>query len=139
MEAIFKHLKIILTFLGGILGWFLGPINSLVCSLISFVIVDYITGAVLAVQQNKLPGKIEVKEISKKITIFVMVGIGNVIDQYIIGAESTVRTMLIMFYLSNEGIIILENVANIGLPLPKRLINVIRQLNGINENQEDKP
>lgn len=139
MEAIFKHLKIILTFLGGILGWFLGPIDSLICSLISFVIVDYITGAVLAVQQNKLPGKIEIKEISKKITIFVMVGIGNVVDQYIIGAESTVRTMLIMFYLSNEGISILENVANIGLPLPKRLISVIRQLNGINENQEDKP
>lgn len=83
----------------------------------------------MAIHDKKISSEIGFKGISKKIIIFILVGVGNVIDQYIIGAGSSLRTLLIMFYLSNEGFSILENASSIGLPVPQKLKNVLQNLN----------
>lgn len=107
----------------------IGGFDSLIYALIAFVAIDYVTGVLLAVCEKKVSSDIGFKGIFKKIMIFVLVSLGNIIDQYIIGSGSSLRTMLIMFYLSNEGISIIENAGKIGLPLPQKLKDVIRQLN----------
>ena len=133
MNTGINYLKITFAAIAGVLGWFLGEINSLFYALIAFVVLDYITGVLLAICEKKVSSEIGFKGISKKVMIFILVGLGNVIDQYIIGSGSSLRTMLIMFYLSNEGISILENATNIGLPLPQKLKDVLLQVSKTDE------
>jgi len=98
------------------------------------VVIDYITGVFLAISKREVSSEIGFKGISKKVMIFIMVAVGNIIDKNVIGTGSSLRTMLIMFYLSNEGISIIENVALIGLPIPQKLKDTIQQL----RNADDK-
>lgn len=128
MDEAFKYVQLAFAFAGGILGAFLGGLDSLLYMLIGFVVADYITGISAAIVEKKLSSQIGFKGILQKIAIFVLVGLGHVIDSQMIGAGSTIRTAVIMFYLSNEGISITENVARIGLPLPKKLLDVLLQL-----------
>ena len=119
---------------GGALGWLFGGFDSLIYALIAFVVIDYITGVFLAILIREVSSEIGFKGICKKAMLFIMVAVGNIIDNYVIGSGSSIRTMLIMFYLSNEGISIIENVALIGLPIPQKLKDVIQQL----KNTDDK-
>lgn len=129
MNSIINIIKAITAFIGGVLGWFLGGFDTLIYALIAFVSIDYITGVWLAVLEKKVSSNIGFKGISKKMMIFVLVAFGNIIDQYVIGNGSALRSMLIMFYLSNEGISILENAGRMGLPLPQKLKEVMQKLN----------
>ncbi len=129
MNSIINIYKAISAFIGGVLGWFLGGFDTLIYTLIAFVSIDYITGVWLAVLEKKVSSDIGFKGISKKMMIFVLVSLGNIIDQLVIGNGSTLRCMLIMFYLSNEGISIIENAGKMGLPLPQKLKEVLQQLN----------
>ncbi|TEB15570.1 Holin family protein [Pelotomaculum sp. FP] len=122
------NLKKFLVLSSGVIGWYFGEINSLLYALIAFVTIDYVSGVLLAILEKKLSSEIGFKGISKKVMLFVLIGLGNIIDQYIIGSGSSLRTMLIMFYLSNEGISILENATKIGLPLPQKLKDILLQL-----------
>ena len=90
-------------------------------ALIVFVVADYITGVLCAINDKKLSSEVGFKGIAKKVLIFVLVGIGNIIDVSILKEGSAIRTAVIFFYLSNEGISILENSAHLGLPIPKAL------------------
>ncbi|HVJ49841.1 MAG TPA: phage holin family protein [Desulfitobacterium sp.] len=118
-----------LALLGGVLGWLLGGFNSLAYALVAFMSIDYITGVLLAIYEKNVSSDIGFKGICKKVLIFVLVSLGNIIDQYIIGSGSSLRTILIMFYLSNEGISILENAAKMGVPFPQKLKDVLQQIN----------
>lgn len=129
MNSIIDNIKFICATLGGALGWLLGGFNSLIYALIAFVMLDYMTGVILAIQEKKVSSEIGFKGISKKILIFILVAFGNIIDQYIFNTGSALRSMLIMFYLSNEGISIIENAGKMGLPLPQKLKTVIQKLN----------
>ncbi len=102
---------------------------SLIYALIAFVAIDYITGVLVAIHNRTVSSEIGFKGISKKVMIFALVALGNIIDQNIISSGSSIRTMIIMFYLSNEGISIIENAGKIGLPLPQKLKAILRQLN----------
>lgn len=97
-------------------------------ALLIFVIVDYITGVMCAIQDKRLSSAVGFIGICKKILIFLFVGIGHVIDAYIIGSGAVLRTACIFFYVSNEGVSIIENAAHIGLPVPQKLIAVLEQL-----------
>lgn len=130
MDNIFNYCKIISAFAGGVLGWVFGAVDSLIYALIAFVALDYITGVLLAIHDKKLSSEIGFRGICKKAMIFALVAVGHILDQYVIGTGSSLRTMLIMFYLSNEGISIIENAGKIGLPLPQKLKDAIQQLNG---------
>lgn len=115
---------------GGWLGWFLGGLDGFLYALIIFVIVDYITGIMVAIINKELSSEIGARGIFKKILIFILVGIAHIIDSRLIGEGSVIRTAVIFFYLSNEGISIIENSTRIGLPVPQKLKDVLAQLNG---------
>jgi len=116
-------------FVGGILEWLLGSFDSLLYALFAFVVIDYLTGILLAIGEEKISSDIGFKGISKKVMIFAMISLGNIIDHYILGSGSFLRSMLITFYLSNEGISILENSAKMGVPFPEKLKSVLLQIN----------
>lgn len=128
MNVILNHFKMFLVLLGGILGWLLGGFDSLINTLIAVVMIDYVTGILLAIYEKRVSSDIGFKGICKKILIFSLIALGNLIDQQIISLGSSLRTMLIMFYLSNEGISILENAAKIGVPFPQKLKDVLQQI-----------
>ena len=136
MKQIWNGIQVAFTALGGFLGWFLGGVDGFLYALIMFVVIDYITGLMAGFIQKKLSSEIGFKGICRKVAIFCLVGIGHVLDTRIIGNGSVLRTAVIFFYLSNEGISIIENVAIIGLPVPKKLKDVLAQLHDDAENDE---
>ena len=136
MKDLWNTIQIIFTALGGWLGWFLGGFDGLLYALVAFVVVDYITGVMCAIVDKNLSSSVGFKGICKKVLIFILVGVANIVDKQIIGNGSAIRTAVIFFYLSNEGISILENTALIGLPVPQKLRDVLELLKGP-EDKED--
>ena len=128
MKDIIHTIQIIFTAIGAYIGWFLGGFDGLLYALVAFVVLDYITGLMVAVLEKKLSSSIGFKGIFKKVLIFIFVGIGHIIDFYILQNGSAVRTAVIFFYLSNEGLSIVENAAKIGLPVPESLKKVFIEL-----------
>lgn len=114
--------------IGGALGWFIGGLDGFLYALIAFVVIDYLTGLLAAGVQKKLSSEVGFKGIAKKIAIFLLVGIANIIDVDVIQNGTALRTAVIFFYLSNEGLSILENAGNIGLPIPEKLKAMLSQL-----------
>ena len=134
MKSIWISIQLGFTAIGGFLGWFLGGFDGFLYALVAFVVIDYITGVMLATLEKRLSSEIGAKGIFKKVLIFALVGIGHIVDSHIIGDGSVARTAVIFFYLSNEGISILENSSKIGLPIPEKLKDVLFQL----REKEDK-
>ena len=128
MKDVIHTIQIIFTAIGAYIGWFLGGFDGLLYALVAFVVLDYITGLMVAVLEKKLSSSIGFKGIFKKVLIFIFVGIGHIIDFYILQNGSAVRTAVIFFYLSNEGLSIVENAAKIGLPVPESLKKVFIEL-----------
>ena len=129
MKNIINTIQLLITAIGGYVGWFLGGIDGFMYALIAFVVIDYLTGIMVAVLERKLSSEIGFRGIFKKVLIFTLVGIGNIVDIHLIKNGSAIRTAVIFFYLSNEGISILENTGRIGLPIPEKLKKVLEQLN----------
>ena len=129
-------LNIILNYLGKIISFFLGELDGLLYALVIFVILDYITGVCVAVQTKKLPSNIGAKGIAKKVAIFLMISVAHVADQYLVESTDVLRSVTTLFYLSNEGISIFENVCKIGLPLPGRLKNLLEKFKDIKNQAE---
>jgi toxin secretion/phage lysis holin len=119
MKAIWNWIQVAFAAIGGFLGWFLGGLDGFLYALIAFVVIDYLTGVMC---------EIGAKGIFKKVLIFVLVGVGHIIDSQVLGDGGAIRTAVIFFYLSNEGISILENAAHIGLPIPEKLKSILEQL-----------
>ncbi len=127
-KTIWSMIQAALTVAGGWIGWFLGGLDGLVYALIAFVVIDYITGLMCAVLDKKLSSDVGAKGIFKKVLIFALVGVAYMLDSQVIGTGSTLRTAVIFFYLSNEGISIVENTARLGLPVPDKLRDILAQL-----------
>lgn len=128
MKEFWNSIQVAFAAVGGWLGWFLGGADGLVYALIAFVVIDYITGVMCAVVDKKLSSAVGFKGIFKKVLIFILVGVANILDVYVIGDGSVLRTAAIFFYLSNEGVSLLENAAHLGLPVPVAIKNVLEQL-----------
>lgn len=121
--------------MGGFFGWFVGGMDGLLYALIAFVVVDYLTGLMAAGLEKKLSSGVGFRGIFKKVVIFCLVAVGHIIDTHVVGNGSVLRTAVIFFYLSNEGISILENAGRMGLPIPEKLKSVLEQLK---EEREDE-
>jgi len=134
MKEIWNWIQVIFAAIGGWLGFFLGGWDGFLYALVIFIAMDYITGLMCAILDKKLSSEIGFRGIFKKVLILALVAIGHVIDKYVIGDGSVVRTAVIFFYLSNEGVSVLENAAHIGLPVPKKLKDILEQLH----NRDDK-
>lgn len=127
MKEIINTIQVIFTAIGAFLGGILGGFDGFLYALIIFVIIDYITGVMVAILERKLSSRLGFRGIFKKVLIFILVAIAHIIDSKLIGSGSAIRTAVIFFYISNEGISILENSAKIGLPIPKKLQDVLNQ------------
>lgn len=138
MKEFWITIQVIFTAVGGWLGWFLGGCDGLLYALIAFVVIDYVTGVMCAVVDKKLSSAVGFKGIFKKILIFALVGIGHILDTYVIGTGSVLRTAIIFFYLSNEGVSLMENAAHLGLPIPQKLKAVLEQLHNRAETEDEK-
>lgn len=138
MKAFWYTIQGIFTAVGGWLGWFLGGCDGLLYALLAFVVIDYITGIMCAVVDKKLSSAVGFRGIFKKVLIFALVGIGHIIDAHVIGSGSILRTAVIFFYLSNEGVSLVENAGHLGLPIPKKLKAVLEQLHDRAEKEEDE-
>lgn len=134
MKTVWQVLQAALAAAGGFLGWFLGGMDGFLYALIAFVVIDYVTGVMCAIVDKKLSSNTGFKGIFRKVLIFIMVGVGHIIDSQVIGTGDALRTAIIFFYLSNEGLSMLENAGHLGLPIPEKLKEVLAQLH----NREDK-
>lgn len=133
MKDIINTIQIVIAAVGGYIGYFLGGWDGFLYALVAFVVIDYLTGIMVAILEKHLSSEVGFRGIFKKVMIFSLVAIAHIIDLQIIQTGSAIRTAVIFFYLSNEGISIIENTAKIGLPVPEKLTAVLEQL-----NKEDK-
>ena len=123
-----KEIQLALSAIGGFGGWYLGGVDGFMYALLTFVVVDYLTGIMVAILEQRISSAVGFKGIFKKVLIFILVGIAHMIDFYLIGNGSAIRTAVIFFYTANEGSSIIENAAKIGLPIPEKLIAILEQL-----------
>lgn len=137
MKELWNTAQFIFAAIGGWLGYFLGGCDGLLYALIAFAVIDYITGVMCAAADKKLSSEVGFKGICRKVLIFLLVGVANILDANIIGAGCVLRTAVIFFYLSNEGVSLLENAAYLGLPIPKKMKDILVQLHDRSENEED--
>ena len=137
MKNFWNMAQLAFAVIGGGLGWFFGEMDGFFYALIAFVVIDYLTGVMCAILDKTLSSNVGFRGIFRKVLIFVMVGIGHVIDTQLIGSGDALRTAVIFFYISNEGVSLLENAAHVGLPVPEKLKDVLAQLHDRTENKED--
>ena len=141
MKEFWNTVQLVFTAIGGWLGWFLGGCDGLLFALIAFVVIDYITGVMCAVSDHTLSSEVGFRGICRKVLIFLLVGIANILDVQVIGTGSVLRTAVIFFYISNEGVSLLENAGHLGLPIPQKLKDILAQLHdradGTDDEKED--
>ena len=137
IDIIWAKLQMAIAAVGGWRGYFLGGMDGLLTALLIFMAVDYVTGLMCAVVDKKLSSEVGFKGIFKKVLIFALVGIGHILDTRVIGSGSVMRTAVIFFYLSNEGVSLLENAAYLGLPIPQKLKSVLEQLHDRSEKEDE--
>ena len=136
MKEFWNTIQVLFAAIGGWLGYFLGGCDGLLYALLVFVVLDYCTGVMCAIEDKKLSSEIGFKGICRKILIFALVGVGHLIDTRIVGSGSIMRTATIFFYLSNEGLSLVENAAHLGLPIPEKLKDVLEQLHRRAEEED---
>ena len=134
IDLVWTKIQIAAAGIGGWLGYFLGGKDRMLVTLIVFMALDYITGLMCAIMDKKLSSAVGFRGICKKVLILMLVGVANILDIHVVGNGSALRGAVIAFYLSNEGLSLLENAAYIGLPIPEKLRDILEQLH----NREDK-
>ena len=138
VKEFWNAIQLMFAAVGGWLGYFLGGYDGLLYALIAFEIVDYITGVMCAVNDKTLSSKVGFRGICRKVLTFFLVGMANILDTNVIGTGSVLRTAAIFFYISNEGVSILENAAHLGLPVPQKIKLVLEQLHKRAENDKEE-
>ena len=136
MKDFWRVVQVCFTLVGGYLGMFIGGFDGPILTLVVFVVIDYITGVMCGLFDKKLSSEVGFKGICRKVIIFLLVGVAHMIDKYVIGSGDVLRTATIFFYLSNEGISILENSAHLGLPIPEKLKRALEQIHDRSDGEE---
>lgn len=137
MKEFWNAVQFMFAAVGGWLGYFLGGCDGLLYALLAFVTIDYLTGVMCAINDKTLSSEVGFRGICRKVLIFLMVGIANILDVHVIRTGSVLRTAAIFFYISNEGISLLENAAHLGLPVPKKIKAVLEQLHDRADSDTD--
>ena len=128
IDLIWTKIQIAITAIGGWLGYFLGGMDGLMIALIVLMTLDYVSGVMCAIIDKKLSSAVGFKGVCKKVFILMLVGVAHIIDMHVVGTGSALRGAVICFYMSNEGLSLLENAAHIGLPIPDKLRDILAQL-----------
>lgn len=122
---------------GAVLGFMYGEVTGLFWALIAFMALDYITGVVVAIIEKRLSSEVGFRGLAKKFLILVFVAVGHIADTYILGGTPAAMSAVMLFYMANEGISIIENAAALGLPVPKKLKDIMVQLKKESESEEE--
>ena len=122
---------------GAVLGFMYGEVNGLFWALIAFMALDYITGVIVAIIEKHLSSEVGFRGLAKKFLILVFVAVGHIADTYILGGTPAAMSAVMLFYIANEGISIIENAAALGLPVPKKLTNIMEQIKNKSESEEE--
>lgn len=142
IDLIWTKVQVAIAGIGGWLGYFLGGLDGLLIALLVCMALDYITGVMCAISDKKLSSAVGFRGICKKVLILLLVGLANIVDVHVVGTGSALRGAVVCFYLSNEGLSLLENAAHIGLPIPDKLKDVLAQLHNRepddSHNEEDE-
>ena len=128
MKEFWNTIQVIIAAIGGWLGYFLEGCDGLLIALVAFVAIDYITGVMCAIADKKLSSEVGFKGICKKVLILMLVGVAHIVDLHVVGTGEALRSAVICFYLSNEGVSVLENAGHLGLPIPEKLKGILAQL-----------
>lgn len=138
MKDVWNVVQVVFAAVGGGIGWFFGELDGFFYALLAFVVIDYLTGVMCAVVDRSLSSEVGFRGIFRKVLIFVMVGAGHILDAQVVGTGDALRTAVIFFYISNEGVSLLENAAHIGLPVPEKLKAVLAQLHDRDGGRDGK-
>lgn len=138
MKEFWNTIQFIFTGIGGWVGYFLGGWDGFLYALVTFVVVDYVTGVMCAINDKTLSSAVGFKGICRKVLIFLLVGTAQILDVNVIGTGSVLRTAVIFFYISNEGVSLLENATHLGLPIPEKIKDVLQQLHDRSEEKEEQ-
>lgn len=114
--------------IGAVLGFMYGEVSGVFWALVAFMVLDYISGVLVAISGKKLSSKVGFKGIAKKLLILVFVSVGHITDTYVLGGVPVAMTAVTLFYIANEGISIVENASALGLPVPQKIKNVLEQI-----------
>lgn len=123
---------------GAVLGFLFGEVNGLFWALIAFMATDYITGVIVAAINKQLSSEVGFKGLAKKLLILVFVSLGHIADMYVLGGTPVAMSAVMLFYIANEGLSIIENAGNLGLPVPKKLKDIMIQLKKESEENENE-
>ena len=139
IDLVWAKIQMAVSVIGGWLGYFLGGIDGLMTALIIFMVTDYVTGIMCAIADKTLSSSVGFKGIAKKVLIVMLVGVAHIVDMYVVGTGEALRSAVICFYLSNEGVSMLENAAHLGLPIPEKLKASLAQLHNRDEGTTTLP
>ena len=136
VDLIWAKVQMAFAAIGGWLGYFVGGADGLLITLLVFMVLDYITGVMCGIVDKKLSSAVGFKGLFRKVLIFALVGVGHVVDTSVIGTGGALRSAIICFYLSNEGLSMLENATHLGLPVPEKLKEILAQLHNRNDKDD---
>ena len=128
-------LKIILGTIITAVSGFLGGMDGIMYALVTFVSIDYVTGVMAAAKKKKLSSEMGFWGIVKKVCIIALVGVAHFVDIYVMQSGDVFRTAVALYYIGNEGLSLLENIQALGVVLPKKLVEALKQIR--NENDEE--
>ena len=138
VELVWAKIQAAVTALGGWLGYFLGGADGLLIALMVMMVLDYLTGVLCAIDDHTLSSAVGFRGVSKKLCLLMLVGVAHILDVYVVGNGSALRAAVICFYMSNEGLSLLENAARLGLPIPDKLREILVQLHHRGEKEENE-
>ncbi len=136
IDLIWAKIQVAITAVGGWLGYFLGGMDGMLIALVVLIALDYVTGFMCAIVDKKLSSAVGFRGICKKVMILMLVGVAHVIDTHVVGTGSALRGAVICFYMSNEGLSLLENAGHLGLPIPEKLKAILTQLHDRDKKEE---
>ncbi|MGK0467168.1 MAG: toxin secretion/phage lysis holin [Clostridium sp.] len=135
-----NSIKTVIAVMGTCLTWLFGVWDTAIIVLIAFMVLDYITGLIKAYVNKEISSDIGLKGIARKSLILIVIIVAVLLDRLLNAGTWLFRTLICYFYIANEGISLLENCAQLGLPIPDRLRDALVQLQAGNKKgvKEDK-
>ena len=130
IQIVWERARLIITALGGYVGAFVGGADGLLTALVIMMGADYLSGLMSAFHEKQLNSRVGFKGIARKALMLILVGAANILDARVIGTGAGLRTAVICFYISNEALSLFENAARLGLPVPEKLKEALKQLHG---------
>ena len=128
IDLVWAKLQMAIAAVGGWLGYFVGGVDGLMTALLVLMVMDYVTGIMCAVIDRELSSSVGFRGIFKKVLILMLVGVAHIVDLHVVRTGEALRSAVICFYLSNEGVSVLENAGHLGLPIPEKLKAILAQL-----------